>query len=120
MTELRRDVESTELAWREHTPARLFAGRAGDSYRTATALQLRSDQAAAADAVRDEIDLLRDFGADFVRQFGLFEARTDAASKTEYLARPDQGRRLSDDAKQQLRRNCPQGAELQVVVGDGL
>lgn len=120
MTDWPRDVESSELAWREHTPARLFAGRAGASYRTATALQLRSDQAAAADAVRDEIDLLRDFGGDFVKRYGLFEVQTEATSKTEYLARPDRGRRLSDDVKQQLRRNCPPGADLQVVVADGL
>ncbi len=120
MTDLRRGVDSSELAWREHTPARLFAGRAGASYRTATALQLRSDQAAAADAVRDEIELLRDFGADFVKRYGLFEVQTEATSKTEYLARPNRGRRLSDDVKQQLRRSCPPRAELQVVVADGL
>lgn len=106
--------------WQEHTPARLWAGRAGVSYRTATALELRRDHAAAVDAVHAELDLVRDLGADFVRQFGLFEVWTEAGSKTEYLARPDLGRRLNTDAKDSLWKCCPRGAEFQVVIGDGL
>ncbi|MHB1422714.1 MAG: ethanolamine ammonia-lyase light chain EutC [Gemmataceae bacterium] len=43
----------------------------------------------------------RDLGSDLVRQFQLFEARTRAGSKEEYLLRPDLGRRL-DDASRQL------------------
>ncbi len=112
-------TEST-LCWQEHTPARLWSGRAGVSYRTATSLKLRSDHAAAVDAVHAELDLIRDLGTDFVRQFGLFEVTTEATSKTEYLARPDLGRRLNTEAKDFLWKRCPRGAELQVVIGDGL
>ncbi len=108
------------LRWQEHTPARLWTGRAGVSYRTSTALELRRDHAAAVDAVHTELDLIRDLGADFVRQFGLFEISTEATSKTEYLARPDLGRRLNADAKDSLWKRCPRGAELQFVIGDGL
>lgn len=104
----------------EHTPARLWVGRAGVSYRTETALELRRDHAAAVDAVHAELDLIRDLGADFVRQFGLFEVSTSAVSKTEFLARPDLGRRLSTEANDLLWKRCPHGAELQVVIGDGL
>jgi len=112
--------DGTLLNWQEHTPARLWTGRAGVSYRTTTSLELRRDHAAAVDAVQTEIDLRRDFGDEFVRQFGLFEVRTEARSKTEYLARPDLGRRLSASAKDGLGKRCPRGAELQVVIGDGL
>ena len=83
-------------------------------------MELRRDHAAAVDAVHAELDLMRDLGADFVRQFGLFEVTTAAASKTEYLARPDLGRRLSSVAKDLLWKRVPRGAELQVVIGDGL
>ena len=108
------------LRWHEHTPARLWAGRVGVSYRTATALELRRDHAAAVDAVRTELDLVRDLGAGFVRHFGLFELNTEASSKTEYLARPDLGRRLSPTAKELLGQRCPRESDLQIVIGDGL
>ena len=103
-----------------HTPARLWVGRAGVSYRTRTALELRRDHAAAVDAVHAELNLIRDLDADFVQQFGLFEVSTAAASKTEYLARPDLGRRLNSEAKDLLWKRCPRGAGLQVIIGDGL
>ena len=90
------------------------------SYRTATALDLRRDHATAVDAVHAELDLIRDLGADFVRQFGLFEVSTEATSKTEYLARPDLGRRLNSEAKDSLWKRCPRSAGLQFVIGDGL
>ena len=114
------DAADGILHWQEHTPARLWTGRAGVSYRTSTALELRRDHAAAVDAVQAELDLTRDLGADFVRQFGLFEVSTEATTKTEYLARPDLGRRLSAAAIDLLWKRSPRGAELQVVIGDGL
>lgn len=113
-------VASDAIRWQDHTPARLWAGRAGVSYRTGTALELRRDHAAAVDAVHAELDLMRDFDADFVRTFGLFEVSTAATSKTEYLARPDLGRRLNSASKESLWKHCPRGAGLQVVIGDGL
>jgi ethanolamine ammonia-lyase small subunit len=107
-------------AIRARTPARLLVGRAGPAYRTATQLELRQDHAAALDAVHAELDLERDFGRDFVARWQLFEVSTLAASKAEYLVRPDRGRRLNDNARAEVARQCPTGADLQVVVGDGL
>ncbi len=105
---------------RARTPARLLVGRAGSSYRTETHLDLREDHAAAMDAVRSEMDLTRDFGPDFLDRWGLFEARSLATSKPEYLLRPDLGRRLDLDSAERIGRSCPHGVELQVVIGDGL
>jgi ethanolamine ammonia-lyase small subunit len=113
-------IAGEPLRWNEHTPARLWTGRAGVSYRTGTALELRRDHAAAVDAVHAELDLIRDLGADLVRHFGLFEVPTAAASKADYLSRPDLGRRLNSDANDLLWKRCPRGAGLQVVIGDGL
>jgi ethanolamine ammonia-lyase small subunit len=105
---------------RLRTPARLLVGRAGPAYRTATQLALRQDHAAARDAVRTELDLLRDFGQPFVERWRLFEVTTCADSKAEFLLRPDRGRSLSETAKAEIVRRCPAKADLQVVIGDGL
>jgi ethanolamine ammonia-lyase small subunit len=102
------------------TPARVLAGRTGAAYRTATQLQLRQDHAAARDAVRAEFDLTRDLGIDFVQRWKLFSVSTLAASKDEYLRRPDLGRRLSEDSRRLLLAQCPRNAHLQIVIGDGL
>jgi ethanolamine ammonia-lyase small subunit len=107
-------------AVRARTPARILVGRAGPSYRTTTQLELRRDHAAALDAVHAEVEMERDLGLDLVRRFQLFEVRTRAGSKEEYLLRPDLGRRLDDDAREMIRKECPAGYLLQVVIGDGL
>jgi ethanolamine ammonia-lyase small subunit len=111
-------AESSGLvqAIRARTPARILVGRAGPGYRTATQLELRRDHAAAVDAVHAELELDRDFSA----RWNLFEMPTRAGSKSEYLLRPDLGRRLSEKARSELVRHCPAGPDLQVVIGDGL
>src|SRR3954468_12254725 len=105
---------------RAHTPARLLSGRAGAGYRTATQIELRKAHAAARDAVRTELDLKRDFGAELIDRWGLFEVSTQAANKDEYLLRPDLGRRFSDTARAELSRRVLSGRDLQVAIGDGL
>src|SRR5438128_5309039 len=113
-------VASLVAAVRARTPARILVGRSGPAYRTATQLELRQDHAAALDAVHAELDLRRDFGRDFVERWRLFEVPSQASSKTEYLMRPDLGRRLHEASRQQVIRLCPPKAHLQVVIGDGL
>lgn len=105
---------------RARTPARLLMGRAGTCYRTRTQMELREAHAAARDAVRDELDLQKDFTPAFLAKWNLFEVRTQATSKDEYLLRPDLGRRFSEEARAELVRRCPAAADLQIVIGDGL
>jgi ethanolamine ammonia-lyase small subunit len=105
---------------RARTPARVLADRTGSAYRTATQLQLRQDHAAARDAVRVEFELERDLGAEFVERWKLFCVSTMAASKEEYLRRPDLGRRLDGNARGLLAAHCALNADLQIVIGDGL
>jgi ethanolamine ammonia-lyase small subunit len=102
------------------TPARIFAGRTGASYRTATWLTLRSDHAAAKDAVWAELDLNRDLGKELVAQWELFEVSTRACTKREFLHYPDLGRHLSCDAQTKLLGSCPMGSDIQVAIADGL
>jgi ethanolamine ammonia-lyase small subunit len=112
-------IRSLAARVRVATPARIFTGRAGTSYRTGAALRLRADHAAAQDAVREELDA----GEDALRALGgglsVTAVTTLAGSKAEYLRRPDLGRQLSGPARAQLAQ-FPKGADLQLVLGDGL
>ena len=109
---------------RAQTPARLLAGRSGAAYRTNTQLELREAHAAARDAVRAELNLFigpgDDPGDNFMRKWNLFEVCSRAASKDEYLLRPDLGRHLNDASRAEVNRRCTTGHDLQLVIGDGL
>jgi len=105
---------------RAQTPARLLAGRSGAAYRTGTQLELREAHAAARDAVRAEMNLVTDLSEEFVRKWGLFEVRSQAANKDEYLLRPDLGRHLNEDSRAEITKRCAKGQDLQIVIGDGL
>jgi ethanolamine ammonia-lyase small subunit len=105
---------------RARTPARVLAERVGAGYRTDTQLELREAHAAARDAVRTELNLERDLGEEFAATWKLFVVTTEAATKDQYLLRPDLGRRLSEDSIRTIQARCPQGADLQVAIGDGL
>jgi ethanolamine ammonia-lyase small subunit len=111
---------------RAQTPARLLVGRSGAAYRTHTQLELREAHAAARDAVRAELKILADSGlkgdldSQFVRKWNLFEVCSRAATKDEYLLRPDLGRRLNDASKAEIKKRCTAGCDFQVVIGDGL
>jgi ethanolamine ammonia-lyase small subunit len=98
------------------TPARLFLGSAGLAHRTADALALRVDHAFARDAVDAHLELT----TGPLAPLQLPELRTRVADRAEHLLRPDLGRRLSDGARAALAEQGTPGADLQVVVGDGL
>src|SRR5271156_4587268 len=87
---------------RARTPARILAGRAGAAYRTATQMDLREAHAAARDAVRAELDMESAFGAAFIERWNLFEVRTEARSKEEYLLQPDLGRHFNEASRKEL------------------
>src|SRR5262249_43781956 len=61
-----------------------------------------------------------DLGAELVGRFDIFLVRTQAASKDEFLLRPDRGRQLDDGGRAEIARRCPSGVDLQVIIGDGL
>jgi ethanolamine ammonia-lyase small subunit len=105
---------------RARTPARLLVGRTGAAYRTSTLMELREAHAAARDAVRAELNLLQDLGEDFIRNWNLFEVCSRAASKDEYLLRPDLGRVLNAASRSEVIRRCAKSHDLQLVIGDGL
>jgi len=105
---------------RQRTPARVLVDRAGAGYRTTTQLDLRHAHAAARDAVRTELDIVRDLGADLIEKYKIFEVATQAASKDEYLLRPDLGRIFSPGIAALVQKECPSQPDLQIIIGDGL
>jgi ethanolamine ammonia-lyase small subunit len=104
---------------RRFTPARIGLGRAGSGQLTATSLQFMLDHARARDAVHAALDLealgpsLRERGWSVIR------VHSAAGDRTEYLRRPDLGRRLSPNG-------CPvfedwmRGSDVAIVAADGL
>jgi ethanolamine ammonia-lyase small subunit len=119
-TTLSNDWSKAIQAIRARTPARILVGRSGPAYPTATQLELRQDHAVALDAVHAELNLERDFGKEFIEFRQLFEVQSQARDKTEYLMRPDLGRRLNEASRQEVVRRCPAKADLQIAIGDGL
>jgi ethanolamine ammonia-lyase small subunit len=83
-------------------------------------LRLREDHAAARDAIQAEIDLERDLGKEFMSRWNLFEVATLAATKDQYLLRPDLGRSLTTTSRERLRQLCPRAVHVQPIIGDGL
>ena len=96
------------------TPARLGSGKAGARYKTLTMLRFRADHAAAQDAVFSQVP------EDFAKENGLIPVQTQCSSKDEYLTRPDLGRRFGQSHAKVLKETLPQGAKVQIVIGDGL
>jgi ethanolamine ammonia-lyase small subunit len=98
----------------ERTPARIAVGRTGTRYRTNTLLRFRADHALARDAVLSEVP------GELLGRLGLFEVRSQAQDKREFLARPDRGRQLGDEARAEILRRIGRGPQLCVIYGDGL
>ncbi len=96
------------------TPARLGVGRSGPRPKTSSLLLFQADHGVALDAIHGQVDPA------LLERFELFTVTTRVADRQEYLLRPDLGRRLSDDAKRDLQERCVKGAQVQLVVGDGL
>ena len=99
---------------KEQTPARLGSGKAGPRYKTLTMLRFRADHAAAQDSVFSQLP--QDFGP----KNGLIPVQTMCQDKDEYLTRPDLGRKFDETNAAVLSRELPQGAKVQIVVGDGI
>ena len=107
------------MSLRQFTMARVGLGRAGNSLPTTELLDFRLAHARARDAVHSPFDVHSLLGD--LRQPG-FEAiavESDARDRTEYLRRPDRGRRLCAASLPLLK---PQTANYDVafVIADGL
>ena len=105
-------------ALRRHTPARIALGRSGTSLPTAEVLRFAAAHASARDAVHLPLDvdeLLADLHA---QGLDVATVASRAASRVEYLTRPDLGRQLAPDSRVALEHDVDEG--LCIVIGDGL
>ncbi|MDD4569007.1 MAG: ethanolamine ammonia-lyase subunit EutC [Tepidanaerobacteraceae bacterium] len=96
------------------TPARIGIWRAGTRFKVDTWLRFKMDLASAKDAVLKEVD------SELIEKLGLFTVQTIVKDKDEYLTRPDMGRKLSEEAKEKILKECTKAPDVQLVVGDGL
>lgn len=96
------------------TPARIGVWRSGCRPLTDTWLRFRADHAVAQDSVLGEVP------EEFAEKFNMVSIKTMCTSKDEYLTRPDLGRKLDEENLTILRQNCRKGAQVQVIVADGL
>lgn len=96
------------------TPARIGIGRAGVRPKTEAWLRFRLDHAAAVDAVYGEVS------QDLLDKLQLFAVETMVGDKEEYIRRPDLGRRLSEESKAIIRKQCAFQPQVQIIASDGL
>lgn len=96
------------------TPARVAQGRTGTRYLTRVYVGLRAEHAIACDAVQSQVP------EGFPEKLGCLPLRTRAKDKEEYLLFPDQGRRLDDESRRRLEAEGTRGADIQIILADGL
>ena len=103
------------------TEARLALGRVGASMPTAAVLDFSMDHARARDAVHAALHVEALAHTLQAAAFSVLQVESRAATRAEYLRRPDLGRLLSPAGAALLHVQAPlPGKRLTVVVADGL
>ena len=110
----------TWLALRQHTNARIALGRSGTSLPTREILAFTQAHAQARDAIHTPLDvgaLQAQLQSEWPE---VLAVNSQAASRAEYLLRPDRGRRLHRESLARLKALSGTSPDLVLVVGDGL
>lgn len=105
---------------RELTPARVGLGRAGASMPTEALLAFTLDHARARDAVHAAFDAPRLVAGLAALGLQASQVSSQAASRRDYLRRPDLGRMLDQASRDALAVIGGGAGELVIVIGDGL
>ena len=96
------------------TDARLGVWRAGPRPLTRTTLRVRADNAAAMDAVFNDVH------EEYLERNNLKTYQTKCDSKETYLTRPDLGRIFDEETAAKIKAECLNDPDVQIVVSDGL
>ncbi len=96
------------------TAARVCQGRAGPRPRTISLLRFLADHSRSKDTVVKEV------APEWLTERDLWEVKSCASDKGEYLTRPDLGRQLSDEGKALVLEKCKKSPQVQVIISDGL
>ncbi len=117
-----RPVATTQVQrdWRALTPARIGLGRTGSSLPTNALLDFTLDHARARDAVHAPFDAST--LADDLAALGLetLAVTSQAATRGDYLKRPDLGRLLDMPSRDLLMRQARYPCDVVFIVADGL
>jgi len=105
---------------RHLTPARVGLGRSGASLPTQALLEFALDHARARDAVHARFDAAGIIAGLGALGLSTIEVASRAQNRTEYLKRPDLGRRLEARSQNALAGGSDQPCDLAIVIGDGL
>jgi ethanolamine ammonia-lyase small subunit len=105
---------------RRHTPARIGLGRSGVALPTAEVLRLAAAHAQARDAVHVALDAAALESQLCDEGWHCVTVASRAASRDEYLRRPDLGRRLVLADAARLQDLAAGAVEVALVLGDGL
>ena len=97
-----------------HTTALLGIGHVGTRYATDVVLQFQAELAVAHAAVSAELP------ERWAEDHGFVGVTSRVTSHREFLLRPDLGRRLSEASLAVVRTECQRGADVQLIVADGL
>jgi ethanolamine ammonia-lyase small subunit len=115
-----RHLHELRAACERFTPARVFTGRAGPAYHTADLLRLRSDHAQARDAVDAPFHPETLLDEKSRAEWNPLIVSTLAATREEYLVRPDRGRRFDEASVTAIRGRGLHPPVIQLAIGDGL
>jgi ethanolamine ammonia-lyase small subunit len=101
-------------AMKQATPARIGIWRAGARPKTVSWLRFLADHAAAQDAV------FTDVSDALIRRLNLVPIQSAAKDRDEFLTRPENGRKLSDEAIRIVKEKGQANSQVQILVVDGL
>ena len=106
---------------RAYTAARIALGRTGSSVPLREALAFRLAHAHARDAVYSSLDAAHLTAGLTALTLPVQPVRSRAETREQYLQRPDYGRQLTQESRQQLREaDAPEAADVALILADGL
>ncbi len=118
------DTTSIAMRLRALTPARVGLGRSGVSQVTRDVLSFQLSHAQARDAVHARLDanaLAEAIGRlESLHGATILRLHSAANDRSEYLQRPDLGRRLDESSCRTLEENVDGQADVALVLADGL
>jgi ethanolamine ammonia-lyase small subunit len=111
-------------AWQflqNYTPARIARGRTGHSITTSELLKFQADHAQARDAVYSELDIVTLISL-ITQSFDLqiINLKSEVKNRSHYLQRPDLGRTLSQESREELININSSESDICFVIADGL
>jgi len=106
-------------ALREFTAARIAIGRTGNSIPLKQSMEFKLAHAHARDAVYSTLDVDGLFTRLKAFELPVLHLHSQAANRHKYLKRPDLGRLLNDDYKDQLKGHYA-NPDIAIIIADGL